>query len=97
VKDYVYITKQWPLIKFKSLYSECIEYNEFKLRISSAYLVQPKKEPIVGQINYGSHLNTMALMQRKAHENSEGEEDDMDACDVGMVKCILSQECMPGK
>lgn len=87
VVDYVYVKKLWPLTKFKSLYSECIEYKEFPLKISAAYLVQSKKEAIIGEINYGKQLNEL-LKSERSHS---------DLCEPGMIRCVLSQECVRGK
>lgn len=87
VVDYVYVKKLWPLIKFKSLYSECIEYKEFPLKISAAYLVQSNKEPLIGQINYGEQLNALLKSERLS----------ADMCEPGMIRCVLSQQCVRGK
>lgn len=87
--DYVYIVKRWPLTKFKSLYSECIEYREFPLKISTAYLVQSKKEPIIGQINYGQQLNALLKSSREINTMNG-------KCGVGQIRCVLSQECVQG-
>lgn len=86
VVDYVYVRKLWPLTKYKSLYSECIEYKEFPLKISAAYLVQSKKEPIIGEINYGYQLNSVLRAERTG----------VAACDQGEIRCVLSQECVRG-
>ena len=87
----MYIIKFWPLLKFKSLFSECIEYKEFPMKISTAYLAQSKKEPLFGTINYGKHFNAVL---REEHARSKS---DVDAtCEVGRIKCVLSQECVKG-
>lgn len=87
VVEYVYVNKLWPLVKYKSLYSECIEYKEFPLKISTAYLVQSKKEPLIGRIDYGKHLNELLKAERI----------NTDMCEPGMIRCVLSQECVKGK
>ncbi len=86
VVDYVYLTKLWPLVKYKSLYSECIEYKKLNLKISSSFLIQPNKEFFIGTINYGK------LLDKRANES-------LLLCDakVGMIKCLLSQSCVHGK
>lgn len=88
VVDYVYIMQLWPLIKFKSFYSECIEYKEFPMKISTAYLVQTKKEPLFGVIDYGRHLNEL-LRTEQAKPAS-------DQCEYGKIRCVLSQQCVQG-
>jgi len=87
VVDYVYVMRMWPLIKYKSLYAECIEYKELPLKVSAAYLLQSKKEPISGAINYGPHLNKML---------KEGRASSVSICDQGEIQCVLSQECVRG-
>ncbi len=88
VIDYVYILKLWPLVKFKGLYSECIEYKEFPMRVSTAYLVQAKKEPLFGSINYGRQLNEALLAQQTRADSSE--------CGQGKIRCLLSRQCVDG-
>lgn len=88
VVDYVYVMRMWPLVKFKSLYAECIEYKELPLKVSAAYLLQSKKEPVAGAINYGPHLNDM-LKQGRSSRGGQ-------ICDQGEIQCVLSQECVRG-
>jgi len=84
--DFVFITKLWPMIKSKSLYSECIRYEKLTLRMSLSYLNLSNKEPIVGTIYYGN-----ALTNRSGFGNNE-------QCTgrVGMISCLLSNECVQG-
>jgi hypothetical protein len=86
VVDYVYLTKLWPFVKYKSLYSECIEYKKLNLKISSSFLNQPNKELLIGTINYGK------LLDKRANES-------LLVCDAkaGMIKCLLTQTCVHGK
>jgi len=84
--DIVYLTKLWPLVKYKSLYSECVEYKEFHLKLSTAYLGQSKKEPLIGKLNYGSHLNSLVQAYRS----------DQSDCQPGTIKCLFSQGCVSG-
>lgn len=89
VVDYVYVMRMWPLVKFKSLYAECIEYKELPLKVSAAYLLQSKKEPVTGAINYGPHLNSMLKQGRASNAADQ-------ICDQGEIQCVLSQECVRG-
>ena len=86
VVDYVYLTKLWPFVKYKSLYSECIEYKKLNLKISSSFLNQPNKELLIGTINYGK------LLDKRVNES-------LLLCDAkaGMIKCLLTQTCVHGK
>lgn len=83
--NFVYVTKLWPFVKLKSLYSECVEYHRLRLKMSTAYLTLERKEPIVGVIDYidGSLR--------------EGEHDS--ACDEksGKIQCLFSKKCVTGK
>lgn len=81
--DFVYIKKKWPLVKLKSLFSECIEYKEFYMRISIAYLTI-NIEPIIGEIHYGKYL-------------LNEQENDSFKCQNGQIKCLLTQQCVDGK
>jgi len=80
------LTKLWPFVKYKSLYSECIEYRKLNLKISAAFLNQPNKEPVIGTINYGKFLNKLS-------------NDSKNNCDskTGMIQCLLTQDCVHGK
>lgn len=88
--DYVYVMRMWPLVKFKSLYAECIEYKELPLKVSAAYLLQSKKEPVSGAINYGPHLNDVLKQGRSSSGANQ------QICDQGEIQCLLSQECVRG-
>ena len=81
-KEFVYVTKLWPMIKSKSLYSECIRYEKLTLRMSMSYLNLSNKEPIVGTIHYGNGL------LNASSETCTGK--------VGMISCLLSNECVQG-
>ena len=91
--SFVYITKLWPFTKYKSLYSECIEYKKMHLKLSTSYLNQINKAPIIGPINYGPYLTYVKgqLMEDARGENKQ--------CDnkIGYIKCVLNQQCVPGK
>lgn len=80
------MTRLWPLVKYKSLYSECVEYRKIHLKISSAFLNQPNKEPLLGTIHYG---RLMSKINNSSKLN----------CDTqpGMIKCLLTQECVQGR
>ena len=80
--EFVYVTKLWPMIKSKSLYSECIRYEKLTLRMSMSYLNLSNKEPIVGTIHYGNGL------LNASSETCTGK--------VGMISCLLSNECVQG-
>ena len=83
VVDYVFIRRLWPLVKYKSLYSECVEYQSLPLKISAAFLTLPNKEPLVGGVDYGK------VTQRSTGRQCEANK--------GMVRCLLSQQCVYGK
>ena len=85
VVDYVYLTKLWPFVKYKSLYSECIEYKKVNLKISSAFLTQPNKEPLLGTVSYGKLINQLTNNSQIHCEKP------------GMIKCLVSQQCVQGK
>jgi hypothetical protein len=82
--NFVYITKLWPLTRFKGLYSECIQYFPFKLKISKAYLNLENKEPIIGVIDYLDTLNSSRQTK---------------TCDekAGQILCPLNKKCVTGK
>lgn len=84
--DFVYVTKLWPLIKSKSLYSECIRYEKVTLKMSMQYLSLPNKEPIRGTIHYGDALN---------RSSTSGTSDECKG-KMGMISCLLSKECVQG-
>jgi hypothetical protein len=83
--NYVYVTKLWPIIKSKSIYSECIRYEKLTLKMSLAFLKLAKKEPIYGTIDYGRLLNA-----------SIKQENDICKGKVGLISCLLSKECVQG-
>ena len=88
-KDYVYVTKLWPLTKSKSLFSECIRYEKLTLKMSVAYLNMSNKEPILGTIHYGGLLNaTSEEAVVAANEMCQGK--------MGMISCSLNNECVQG-
>lgn len=80
--NYVYITKLWPLTKSKSLYSDCLEYKELKLKLSVSYLTSDnKKEPIIGNIHYFENQSSETRCDEKS----------------GMIKCLFTDKCRIGK
>jgi hypothetical protein len=86
-KEFVYVTKLWPMIKSKSLYSECVRYEKLTFRMSLSYLNLSNKEPISGTIHYGNDLiNNNG--SNETHEQCKGR--------VGMISCLLSNECVQG-
>lgn len=80
--NYVYITKLWPFRKYKSLYSDCVEYKKLNLRLSVSYLTSSHKEPIIGDIHYYENNITS---QESCNEKS------------GNIKCLFTQQCRSGK
>jgi len=86
-KEFVYVTKLWPMIKSKSLYSECVRYEKLTFRMSLSYLNLSNKEPISGTIHYGNDLIGNSSSS-KANEQCKGR--------VGMISCLLSNECVQG-
>ncbi|CAF0793214.1 unnamed protein product [Brachionus calyciflorus] len=80
--NYVYITKLWPFRSSKSLYSECLQYHELKLKLSVSYLQMEKKEPLVGTIHYFNKKNNDRII---CDEKS------------GMIKCVFNGQCRQGK
>ena len=82
--DHVYVTKLWPLVKSKSLYSECVRYEKLTLKLSLQYLSMENKEPIAGTIHYGHLLNA----SRQVNEPCKGK--------IGTISCLLNNECVQG-
>jgi len=58
------------------------------MKVSTAYLVQSKKEPLFGSINYGKQLNEIIITQQSKSTADE--------CGPGKIRCFLSQECVDG-
>lgn len=81
ITNYVFVTKLWPFRVSKSLYAECLQYHELKIRLSVSYLQLEKKEPIVGNIHYFKKNADRATCDEKS----------------GMIKCLFNQQCRPGK
>lgn len=84
-QNYVYVTKLWPIIKSKSIYSECVRYEKLTLKIGLPFLKMANKEPIYATINYGSLLNT-----------SVKQENDICKGKVGQISCLLTKNCVQG-
>lgn len=85
--EFVFVTKLWPLIKMKSLYSECVEYRVMRLKMSVGYLVAEKKEPIVGELHYFDD----GLFDNWAVDADEC------AQKPGNVFCRFTKSCKKGK
>lgn len=85
--DFVYVTQLWPLVKRKSVYSECIEYVRLKLKMSRSYLIAERKAPIVGHIHYYDD----GTFDRDAADSIEC------ASRPGTVFCQFTKTCKKGK
>lgn len=79
--NYVYVTKLWGFRASKSLFAECLQYHELKLKLSVSYLHLEKNEPIIGNIHYFKRNTERVICDEKS----------------GMIKCIFSQQCRQGK
>lgn len=91
--DYVYITRLWPFTVAKSPFTECIAYEKLPLKLSVAYLLQPHKEPIIGQIHYGAYYAATAKTAAIATPTSS-----TTSCNgqIGFTKCLMQNECVLG-
>jgi hypothetical protein len=81
---YLFMSTLWPLVKFKSLYSECIQYVKLELKVSRSYLIQPNKAPIIGTIHY----DDATIQNIKTDSNNN--------CPIGQIKCFLTNKCVFG-
>lgn len=86
--DYIYVTKLWPFVKYKSLYSECVEYHKIKLKMSLSYLTTEKKEPIVGDLHY--YDNT-------AYFPNINDDSPATCAKKSMIYCSFTKTCKYGK
>lgn len=84
-RDYVYVTKLWPFIKYKGLYSECVQYFRLRMRISKSYLIMENKEPVVGMIDYLDSINNASRASLGCNEKA------------GQIACLLSRKCVNGR
>lgn len=83
--DYLYIEKLWPLIKHKGLYSQCIRYEKFYLKVSSKFITNARKSLITaGKIHYPNYVY-QSLEESKPCEGSD------------KIRCHFTKECVVGK
>jgi hypothetical protein len=82
-KNYVYVTKLWPFVKYKTLYSESIQYHKLRLKLSVSYLTNERKEPLIGKIDYLENFSSV-----NANECDEKN---------GKIMCLMSRSCVTGK
>jgi hypothetical protein len=85
--DYIYVTKLWPLVKSKSLYSDCVEYHKLRLKLSLGYLTLDKKEPIGGQLHYYDNAAYFTDEQNPAGSCQK----------KAMIYCNFTKTCKQGK
>jgi hypothetical protein len=86
--DYLFIEKQWPLIKHKGLYSSCVKYEPFYLKISMSFLIKAKKSTIkAGIIHYPKYIL----------DSYEKLKDTKTCNQLDFVYCYATEECVEGK